>query len=110
MRKYHAFLLLVNRFDPYFKISIVLITTVFLSTGCATYKTISAVKYGSSSPRIYSGTRLNIHAILDDHYALKKFDVEPPKYPILDLPASFALDSLMLPMTASSIVIEELGL
>lgn len=90
--------------------SIILSTALLLFNGCATYKTISAVKYGSSSPRIYSGTRLNIHAILDNRYAMKKFDVAPPEYPILDLPASFALDTLMLPMTASSIVIEEMGL
>lgn len=91
-------------------ISFIISTTLLLFNGCATYKTISAVKYGSSSPRIYSGTRLNIYAILDNRYELKKFDVAPPEYPILDLPASFALDSLLLPMTASSIVIEEMGL
>ncbi|GJL75866.1 YceK/YidQ family lipoprotein [Nitrosomonas sp.] len=91
-------------------ISVFFSTTVILSTGCATYKTISVVKYGGTSPRIYSGTRLNIHAISGDHYALKKFGVEPPKYPILDLPASFALDTIMLPMTASSVVTEKLGL
>lgn len=85
-------------------------TVVLLFTGCATYKTISVTKYGSSSPRIYSGTRLNIHAILDNRYALKKFEAAPPEYPILDLPASFALDTLFLPMTASSVVTEKMGL
>ncbi|SFK14887.1 Uncharacterized conserved protein YceK [Nitrosomonas aestuarii] len=90
--------------------SIFFSTTVMLFSGCATYKTISIVKYGSTSPRIYSGTRLNIYAISGNHYALKKFDVEPPKCPILDLPASFVLDTLILPMTASSVVTEKLGL
>ncbi|MDR4515388.1 YceK/YidQ family lipoprotein [Nitrosomonas sp.] len=83
--------------------------TTFLS-GCATYKTISAVKYGSSSPRIYSGTRLNIHAISNDHTALKKFNVTPPEYPILDLPISFSLDTLILPITVSSVLSQKLGL
>ena len=85
-------------------------TAVLLFSGCATYKTISAAKYGSSSPRIYSGTRLDIHAIYDNRYELKKFGVAPPIYPPLDLPASFALDTLILPMTASSVLSEELGL
>jgi uncharacterized protein YceK len=97
----------------YPKIPAVIITmsaVVLVFTGCATYKTISVTKYGSSSPRIYSGTRLNIHAILDNRYALKKFDATPPEYPILDLPASFALDTLFLPMTASSVMTEKMGL
>ena len=91
-------------------LSFVFCTAVLLSSGCATYKTVSVVKYGSSSPRVYSGTRLNIHTISDDRYALNKFKVEPLKYPILDLPASFAFDTLILPMTASSVVTEKLGL
>ena len=91
-------------------INVIFSTAVLLSTGCATYKTISVAKYGSSSPRVYSGTRLNFHAISDNRYALKKFDVAPPEYPILDLPTSFALDTLLLPMTASSVVTEKLGL
>jgi len=89
--------------------SIILITTVLLLSGCATYKTISVAKYGSSSPRIYSGTRLDIHAIADNHYELKRFGVAPPQYPMLDLPVSFALDTLILPMTASSVISEKLG-
>ena len=91
-------------------INIIFSTTVLLSTGCATYKTISVAKYGSSSPRVYSGTRLNIHTITDNRYALKKFEVAPLEYPVLDLPISFALDTLLLPMTASSVVTEKLGL
>ena len=90
--------------------SVILSIVVLPLTGCATYKTISAAKYGSSSPRIYSGTRLDIHAISDNHYELKKFGVAPPKYPLLDLPASFAFDTLILPLTASSVISEELGL
>ena len=86
--------------------SIALSTTVFLSSGCASYRTISAATHGS--PKIYSGTRLNIHTILDHHYAVKKFDVKPPEYPILDLPASFALDTIMLPLSAQAALYETL--
>lgn len=98
------------RFPKILAIIIIISTVVLLFTGCATYKTISVAKYGSSSPRIYSGTRLNIHAVLDNRYALKKFDVTPSEYPVLDLPASFALDTLLLPMTASSVLTEKMGL
>lgn len=91
-------------------ISIIYSIVILMSTGCATYQTISVAKYGTSSPRVYSGTRLNIHAISGNHYALRKFNVAPPTYPLLDLPASFALDTLILPMTASSVVTQELGL
>ena len=88
----------------------IFLSTVLLSSGCATYQTISVAKHGTSSPRVYSGTRLNFHAITGNRYAQKKFKVEPPKYPLLDFPASFALDTLILPMTASSVITQELGL
>ena len=81
-----------------------------LSSGCATYKTISTVQYGDSSPVIYSGTRLNMCAIAKNDYALKKFNTAPPQYPVLDLPMSFALDTLILPMTVSTVLTQELGL
>lgn len=98
------------KFQAILSTSIILCAAVFLFSGCATYKTISAAKYGSSSPLIYSGARLDIHAISDNRYQLKKFGVAPPKYPLLDLPASFVLDTLILPMTVSSVISEELGL
>ena len=105
-----------NREEHKMKFHKILTTSIILSivvlplSGCATYKTVSAAKYGSSSPRIYSGTRLDIHAISDNRYELKKYGVAPPKYPLLDLPASFALDTLILPLTVSSVLSEELGL
>lgn len=84
--------------------SIVFGTVVLLSTGCATYRTISAVTHGS--PRVYSGTRLDINAISDNHAALKKFDVETPEHPVLDLPASIVLDTVIFPLTSSSALYE----
>lgn len=91
-------------------IGIILSTTVIFSSGCATYKTVSTAKYGSSVPKIYSGTHLNIYAISDNRYELKRMGVEPPKYPVLDLPASLVLDTVMLPLSVTSVVSEKLGL
>ena len=68
------------------------------------------LSYGSSSPRVYSGKRINIYAISDNRHALKQFDVESPEYPVLDLPTSFVFDILIVPATASSVVTEKLGL
>ena len=79
---------------------------VSLFSGCATYRTVSAVERGS--PRVYSGTRLDLNAIENDSIQLKKFQAKPPKYPVLDLPASLVLDTVMLPLTASSALYETL--
>lgn len=68
------------------------------ATGCATYRTISEAKPGS--PKVYSGTRLNIHAIRRDDIAMSKFKVDPPLYPLIDLPFSILLDSVMFPLTS----------
>jgi uncharacterized protein YceK len=67
--------------------------------GCATYSTISEAKPGS--PKIYSGTRLDLNALQGDEYAPSKFKVEPPQKPLLDLPFSMLLDTVMLPLTFS---------
>jgi len=75
-----------------------LISSISLtSSGCATYRTINDAQI--NSPKIFSGTRLNLHAINKNHVALKKFKVEPPKYPLLDLPGSFVLDIVISPLT-----------
>lgn len=67
--------------------------------GCATYNTISEAKPGS--PKIYSGSRLDLNAIQGNEQALLKFKAEPPKNPGLDLPFSVLFDTLMLPLTFS---------
>ena len=52
------------------------------------------------SPKVYSGTRLNISAMQRDAYGVAKFNVEPPQYPLVDLPFSFVLDTvILLPIT-----------
>lgn len=66
---------------------------------CASYNTISEARPGS--PKIYSGTRLDIHAIEGNAFAQLKFRTAPPQHPALDLPFSFILDTIMLPLTFS---------
>jgi uncharacterized protein YceK len=67
--------------------------------GCATYSTISAAKPGS--PKIYSGTRLDLNAIQGNEQAQLKFKVDPPEHPKLDLPFSILFDTIMLPLSFS---------
>ncbi len=78
---------------------VLVVLSLFNTAGCATYKTIDNSKAGS--PIFFSGTRLDIHAINNNTAALKKFDVAPPEYPLLDLPASFAFDLFLSPLTGS---------
>ena len=68
-----------------------------LSSGCATYRTISTAEQGS--PKVFSGARLDVSAILGDEFALRKFKADPPRYPLVDLPFSIALDTAILPLT-----------
>ena len=69
-----------------------------LTTSCATLTT--ATHFTSESPMVYSGTRLDIHASAHHDEVLRvyreKYDVEPPAYPVLDLPFSLLLDTLIL--------------
>ena len=76
---------------------LVLSACSLLSGGCATYKSISAAQTGS--PKILSGTRLNLTALNGNEYAMMKFRVGPPAYPLLDLPVSFIADMSVLPLT-----------
>ncbi len=76
----------------------VLVLTHLLQ-GCATYRTISEAKPGS--PKIYSGTRLDVNAIQGHEQALLKFKTDPPQNPALDLPFSILLDTILLPLSFS---------
>ena len=67
------------------------------STGCATYRTILTAEEGS--PKVFSGARLDVSAILGDEFALRKFKADPPRYPLVDLPFSIVLDTAILPLT-----------
>jgi uncharacterized protein YceK len=51
---------------------------------------------------IYSGTRLDWAAFENNAVALRKFNTAPPSLPLVDLPFSFAFDSLFLPLAISA--------
>ncbi|MGZ5052534.1 MAG: YceK/YidQ family lipoprotein [Methylobacter sp.] len=69
-------------------------------SGCATFSTLNDTELPLPERTfIYSGTRLDWAALSQNKAALNKFDVAPPAYPLLDLPLSFALDSLFLPLS-----------
>jgi uncharacterized protein YceK len=68
-----------------------------ICSGCATYHTISET--GPGRPKVYSGTRLDLNAMGRDENRVAKFKVAPPHYPVVDLPFSFLLDTMMLPLT-----------
>ena len=79
-------------------VSIVPVVVLLLSsTGCATYRTISTAEQGS--PKVFSGTRLDVSAIRGDEVALRKFRAAPPRYPLVDLPLSIGFDIAILPLT-----------
>ena len=67
-------------------------------SGCATFKTLDAHLPLDQRMFIYSGTRLDWAALAKNDAALRKFKVAPPHYPLVDLPLSFALDSMFLPL------------
>jgi uncharacterized protein YceK len=68
-------------------------------SGCATFKTLDVRLPLTQRMFIYSGTRLDWAALAKNDVALRKFKIAPPRYPLIDLPLSFALDSMFLPLT-----------
>ena len=83
-------------------IALLLVLSSF--TGCATYRSIEATQPGS--PKVYSGTRMNIAALRQDDGALQRFHAEAPAYPALDLPFSLVLDTVMFPLTWSRVIFD----
>lgn len=71
-------------------------------TGCATFTTLDADVPLVERVFIYSGTRLDWAAWAENEVAMRKFRVAPPTYPLLDLPFSFALDSLFFPLAVGA--------
>jgi len=80
-----------------FKKIIVYLCCLTLS-GCATFKTLDTDLPLNQRMYVYSGTRLDWSALIANNAALKKIKVTPPRYPIVDLPFSFALDSAFFPL------------
>ena len=78
------------------------VVVIQFQTGCAAYRTISDAD--AETAKVLSGTRLDIKAIQGDMLPTKLFKSKPPSSPILDLPFSFALDILLLPLTTSAVV------
>ena len=68
-------------------------------SGCATFKSLDAHVPLDQRIFIYCGTRLDWAALEKNNAAIKKFKVEPPRYPLVDLPLSFTMDSMFLPLS-----------
>ena len=78
-----------------------LVLAVALTNACATVQTMDGMTT-RDSPKVMSGTRLDVTAIQGNRAALQKFDAEPPEYPWLDLPFSMVADVVLLPVTLSA--------
>ena len=76
------------------------VTVALCTMGCASYRTIATAEHGT--PKIFSGTQLNVQAILHNEYGLRKFKTEPPSYPWLDLPFSVFADMMVFPLSSSA--------
>ncbi|WP_169577466.1 YceK/YidQ family lipoprotein [Sinimarinibacterium sp. CAU 1509] len=75
--------------------------TSLLMCACSTMS--SAPYMSQTSPKFFTGTRLNIAAIGEDYETLSHFGrygMKPAKYPIVDLPLSGAFDIVLLPYIA----------
>jgi uncharacterized protein YceK len=81
-----------------FKLTVYSSICLLLLPGCATFKTLDADLPLNERMFVYSGTRLDWAALTKNEIALRKYKVEPPSYPLVDLPLSFALDSMFLPL------------
>jgi uncharacterized protein YceK len=71
-------------------------------SGCATFKSLNAEVPLYERVFVYSGTRLDWAALENDTATIRKFKTEPPSYPLVDLPFSFAMDSVFLPLAISA--------
>ena len=73
-------------------------------SSCATFKSINVAAHLPLYERtlIYSGTRLDWAAITKNDAAISKLKATPPSYPLVDLPFSYSLDSILLPLSVSA--------
>jgi uncharacterized protein YceK len=76
---------------------IVVMLGLLLTTGCSTVRTLDANQPGA--PIVYAGTRLDLYAMEGGCCEKDRFGAEAPKYPMLDLPGSALLDTLLLPLS-----------
>ncbi|MFJ3484576.1 YceK/YidQ family lipoprotein [Pseudomonas sp. NPDC090202] len=75
---------------------------LLLTTGCSTVRTLDANQPGA--PVVYSGTRLDLYAMRGGCCEKDRFGAEAPKYPLLDLPGSALLDTLLLPLSVLTVL------
>lgn len=75
---------------------------IIAQSGCATFKSLDADVPLTQRIFIYSGTRLDWTALENNAVAIRKFNTAPPSLPLVDLPFSFALDTLFLPLAVSA--------
>ncbi len=66
--------------------------------GCATIRTMPTLA-SPGSPKVYSGARLDYNAVTNDGEDLGKFKTAAPAYPLIDLPFSMVLDTIILFVT-----------
>lgn len=71
-------------------------------SGCATFKSLDAEVPLAQRIFIYSGSRLDWAALENNDVAIRKFNTAAPSWPLVDLPFSFALDSMFLPLAISA--------
>lgn len=76
---------------------LVVVIAAICTSACATITSLD--KPMRTSPKIYSGTLLDLYAIQKHEEGLNRFNVDPPTYPWLDLPGSVLLDTVVLPGT-----------
>lgn len=67
-----------------------------LLSACGTFLSHEGPR--ADAPRIYSGVRLDWAAWQGDAHYIERYRLRRPGYPLADLPMSFALDSLLLPL------------
>lgn len=85
-----------------FKKIVVGVFCILVLQSCATFKSLNAEVPLYERIFVYSGTRLDWAALENDDVTIRKFKAEPPIYPLVDLPFSFAMDSLFLPLAISA--------
>lgn len=85
----------------------VLLLALLATGGCATVRTLDAAKPGA--PLVYAGTRLDLYGLRGGCCPVERFGARPPARAGLDLPGSFLLDTLLLPLSLAQAAGLQLG-
>lgn len=73
---------------------------VLSCSGCGTINMLNSDK--ADPPLVYSGTRLDWYALQGGCCPEDRFGAQAPAYPAADLPCSFLLDTLLLPLSLAA--------